>query len=63
MSHHFSVSIRVSFSVLAESQEEAEELAKEYCQFDKVPRQSTVLVDAEYTLNQSDRIKSYAVNK
>jgi len=52
----------VTFSVLAESQEEAEDLAKELLRFEKVPRSATVSVDAEYTLNQSAQVKRYAVN-
>jgi len=62
MADNYSVYIRVSFSVLAESLEEAEELAKELCQFDQVPHQATVQVDAYHTPNQSEQIKRYAVN-
>jgi hypothetical protein len=62
MSDNYSISVRVNFSVLADSIEEAEEIAKELLQFDNVPRQATVRVDAYYTPNQSDHIKSYAAN-
>lgn len=64
MADYYSVSVRASFGVLADSQEEAEEIARSILpDEDEYPVSANVMVDAYLTPNQSDDIKRWAVNK
>lgn len=63
MADYYSVTVRASFGVLADSQEEAERLAKELCPMDEAPKRSNVQHDAYRTPNQADYIKQEAVNQ
>lgn len=64
MADYYSVSVRASFGVLADSQEEAEEIARSMLPGeDEYPARANVQVDAYLTPNQSDDIKRYAENR
>lgn len=64
MKHNYSITMRVRFSVLAESEEEAERIATELCDIeDETPVRARYDIDAYYTPNQSDDIKRDALNQ
>lgn len=62
MSDYYSVTVRVLFGVIANSQEEAEELADSLCPIDDAPVQATISIDAYRTPNQADHIRAKAAN-
>lgn len=63
MKHYFSITVKVAFGILAESQEEAESLAAGLCDIENdIPARSLLSVEAYHTPNQSDAIKQNAVN-
>lgn len=61
--YYFNVEIRAHFGVLAESQEEAVELAHKLVPLKDVPPGVMVSHDACLTRNQSANHRQYAVNK
>lgn len=64
MKHHYAITIKVQFSVLAESEEEAERIATELCDIeDETPARARYDIEAYYTPNQSDNIKRDALNQ
>lgn len=64
MPDYYSITLRASFGVLADSQEEAEEIARLMLpDFDEYPASAMVSVGAYLTPNQSDDIKRYAENR
>lgn len=62
MSDYYAVSVCVEFGLIANSLEEAEEMARKLVPLDDVPARAMVSIDAYLTPNQSDRIKRYALN-
>lgn len=64
MSDYYSITVRVCFGVLADSTEEAEQLASQLVDgmTDDTPSTARASVDAYRTLNQADYIKREAVN-
>jgi hypothetical protein len=62
MSDYYAVSVRVEFGVIASSEEEAEEMARELVPIDDVPARAIASTEVYLTPNQSDQIKRYAVN-
>lgn len=64
MSAYHAVTITICFGVLADSPEEAEQIASELTtgMSDELPARARVSLDAMCTLNQNDYIKREAVN-
>jgi hypothetical protein len=63
MSDYYSITIKVTFGVLADSEEEAERIAIEECDIEhEVPSRACCSTDIYLTPNQSDDIKRGAVN-
>jgi hypothetical protein len=62
MKHYFSVTFKVTFGLMAESQQEAEELAKEMLPIDDLKSRMVHSVDAYFTPNQSQSIRFGALN-
>lgn len=62
MKHYFSVTFKVTFGLLAESQQEAEELAKEMLPIDDLKSRMLHNIDAYFTPNQSQSIRFGALN-
>lgn len=63
MPDYYSITVRATFGVLADSQAEAERMAKELCPMDDVPSRAVISHDASITLNQADYIKQQAINQ
>lgn len=64
MADYYSVTFKASFCVLADSQEEAEEIARMMCPDEgEFPIRANPQIDAYLAPNQSDDIKTYAVNR
>jgi hypothetical protein len=63
MKNNYTIQRRVTFSVLAESETEAETIANDLMPDEnEYPVRALVSMDAYYTPNQSEDCKSYAVN-
>lgn len=63
MKNNYTIQRRVTFSVLAGSETEAETIANDLMPSeDEYPVRAIITTDAYYTPNQSDDCKSYAVN-
>lgn len=63
MKDNYAIQRKVTFSVLADSEEEAESIANSLMpDEDEYPVRANVQIDVCRTLNQSDNCKSYAVN-
>lgn len=62
MADYYAITVRATFGVLADSQEEAERIAQELCPMDDAPARANISHDAHLTPNQADYIKNEAVN-
>lgn len=64
MSIYYTVTSQLSFGVLADSQEEAEQIAGKLTAFmeDEMPPRARLSLEVQPTLNQADYIKREAVN-
>jgi hypothetical protein len=62
MQNYYSIEIRVRFGVLADSQEDAEEIAQKLVPIDDFPPGADPICDAYLTPNQCASIKKTAVN-
>ena len=63
MKNNYTIQRRVTFSVLADSETEAESIANDLMpDEDEYPIRAMITTDAYYTPNQSEDCKSYAVN-
>lgn len=60
--NYYSVTVRITFGIMAESTIEAENIAKEYCQINEVPRRANIQYNADAAINQAESIRREAAN-